>query len=176
MFGKMLMQILHAIHRPTAAHIVIVERDDSHTYLASTFNPEGCVRRLNGAGLITHRCQVVDSPYSEEIVEAVGREFKLHRQDAFGPWYVADFDDVLRVLNDYDMQTGRRWRDARFEVGARVQVQGAGKGCIKSFHGQKLVVSLDAPVGAAREVIAPRSLVKPVLRLIPGSLNPEAAP
>jgi hypothetical protein len=172
--GKMIMQILKTIRRPKAAHIVILERDDGHTYFASTFNPQGVVLRLNGAGFLTHRCQVVDSPHAEAIVEAVGRQFELHRRDAFGPWYVADYDDVLRVLNDYDTETGRRWRDARFEIGARVRVTGAGKGAIKGFRGQMLIVTLDTPSGAAREVIAPKSLVKPVLRLIPDSALPAA--
>ena len=81
---------------------------------------------------------------------------------------------MLRVLNDYDFETGRRWRDARFELGSRVRVQGAGKGSIAGFQGQMILVKLEAPSGAVREVLAPKSLVKPVLRLIPDSAMPAA--
>lgn len=164
----MLMQILNSL-RPRAAHIVIIERDDGHTFFASTFNPRGVVARMSGAGFLTHRWQAVDSPHAEEIVKAVGREFNLHRVDAFGPWYAADYDDILRVLNDYDPESGRRWRDARFEIGTRVQVQGAGRGHIHSFRGPMVVVKLDTPRGTCAEVIAAKALVKPVLRLISDS-------
>lgn len=173
MFGKMLMQILKSL-RPKAAHIVILERDDGHTFLTATFNPQGVVLRLNGAGLLMHRMQVIDTQHAEPIVEAVGRHFSLHRRDAFGPWYAADYDDVLRVLNDYDMQTGRRWRDERYEVGSRVRVQGAGKGRITGFRGPHIVVDLDGPAGATSIVIAPKSLVKPVLRPVSDSIIPAA--
>jgi hypothetical protein len=162
------MQFLKSL-RPQAAHILIVERDDGHTHLISTFNPRGVIARLNGAGMLTHRWQAVDSEHAESIVAAVGMEFRHARHDAFGPWYASDYDDVLRVLNDYDPATGKRWRDARFEIGSRVQVTGAGRGHVKSFRGPMVVVKLETPQGDSREVIAPKSLLKPVLRLISDS-------
>lgn len=162
------MQFLKSL-RPQAAHILIVERDDGHAHLVSTFNPRGVIARLNGAGMLTHRWQAVDSEHAESIVAAVGMAFRYARRDAFGPWFAADYDDILRVLNDYDPATGKRWRDERFEIGSRVQVAGAGRGHVKSFRGPMIVVKLEAPQGAVGEVIAPKSLVKPVLRLISDS-------
>lgn len=169
----MLMQIIDSL-RPRAAHILIVERDDGHTFLDSTFNAPGSIARLNGAGLLIHRWQVVDTDHAEDIVRLVGHQFELHRRDAFGPWFAADYDAVLRVLNDYDTNTGKRWRDERYTIGSRVRVEGAGKGKLTGFRGRHLIVTLDSPAGGAHQVIAPHTLVKPVLRPIPDSAMPAA--
>jgi hypothetical protein len=161
--------------RPRAAHILIVERDDGHTYLASTFSADNALYRLNGAGLLTHRWLAIDTPHAEDIVAAVAKDFAPARLDAFGPWYLADYDEMLRTLQDFDALTGKRLRDARFEVGARVQVTGAGRGHIKAFRGPMLVVKLDSPRGSCSEVITSKSLVKPVLRVIATRELPGAA-
>jgi hypothetical protein len=171
---EMLMKLIRHL-RPRAAHILVVEPDDGYTFMKATFNPHGTLQALNGAGLLTHRWEALDTAYAEEIALRVGAQLNLLRVDAFGPWYVADFDDVMRIMHDFDLETGRRMRDARFEVGQRVQVTGAGRGHITEIRGSRVVVKLENPTGPLECVVASRSLVKPVLTMVCDRGLPGAA-
>lgn len=157
------MQLLAKL-RPKASHILIVERDDGHTFLKATFNPRTALQTLNGAGMLTHRWQAIDSPHAEEIALRVAGEFEVYRVDAHGPWFIAEYDDVLRTLQDFDIATGKRVRDDRFQLQQPVQVESVGRGVISAFSGRLIVVKLDQPRGNVSRVLAPRSLVKPVIR------------
>lgn len=169
-----LMQILRRL-RPTAAHVLIVERDDGHTFLKSTFNPRGTLQTLHTAGMLTHRWEAIDSAHAEEIALRVSAEFNLYRVDAFGPWFATSYDEMHRVLKDYDAATGARIRDDRFVINQRVQVTGAGRGTVVKVHSKDVVVNLDEPLAGTKQVLAPKALVRPVLRVVTGDA-PDGLP
>lgn len=154
--------------RPRAAHVLVVERDDGHVFVKATYNPRGRLIALNAGGCLTHRWHAIDTPHAEEIALQLGADLRVQRLDAHGPWYVAEFEDVMRRIAAFDPKTGERI-PAAIAMGALVQVSGAGRGEVKAFRGDYLVVKLDEPLGGhVNTVLAPRALVKPVLRVVAG--------
>lgn len=159
--------------RPKAVHLLVFEAGEGKTCVKSTYNPRGWLLMMNAAGCMTHRWKAIDTPYAEEIASAIAGRLKVAQLDAFGPWFAAEYDFVMRIVDEYDFTTGRPLVDIAYGVGARVLVRDAGCGCVRSFRNGHLVVKLDKPLAeGVNTVIAPKAIVKPVVRLAVGGGAP----
>lgn len=150
-------------------HVVIAERGDQLVGVIYTRKP---CEQVSLLASLTHvgRVEIRPSPYAKRIVEAIGRKFETsitcRSTESF--WTSADFEDLVASLDEWDAPTGAQVENAGVKLHAPVYVQTLGRGVVTGFtRFGRVVVRMDRPDNLAAAVaIAPRSQVKPVLRVV----------
>ena len=127
-----------------------------------------------GTQLEIARSLVITTPHAERISSQLQAEFAGKALSTFGdhPYFLVDWEEVERVLAEYDLATGRRLRMGDVAVGDLVQVEIATtsaphrklRGLVTAIAGRRYAVKLDEPDSELRALLAPRSQLKPVRR------------
>lgn len=119
---------------------------------------------------------VVTTPHADRLAGEIRAEFSDKALSTFGdhPYYLVDWQDVERIVGEFDHATGKRMRRGDVAVGDLVQVDlttagGGGKrrGEVTGISGRRYLVRLADPVGDFTGMWAPRSQIKPIRRSAP---------
>lgn len=139
-----------------------------------TRHPAAQIEHL-GTQLEVSRSMVVTTPHAERIANELRTELADQVVSAWGnhPYFLADWEEVERLVGEFDHASGRRLRRGDVAVGDPVQVEiktAAGdearkaRGEVSAIHGRRYLVRLERAIGDLVSVWAPRSLLKPVIR------------
>lgn len=128
-----------------------------------------------GTQLVIDQRSVLATPHAERIARELREQFTDHAVGVVSrePWFLVDWEQVTRAIEDFDPATGWRTRLGDISVGAEVQVDlwnheypdSKRRGQVVGIAGRRYIVKLSQPYGRVGEVIAPRSMVKPVVRV-----------
>lgn len=152
-----------------AGYVLIVARGDGKVLVLGTDNAPNRLISINSASPLEHEVLAYRTDHFQKIVDALRRRFGALSVDGLGVWFEADLNAIRCTIAEYDLASGMRVRDGPFELYGPVWVKGAGAGTISALTERGAVVKLRDPKGELREVIAPRSLMKPHLRSIPAT-------
>lgn len=151
-----------------AGYVLVVARGDGKVLLLGTDNARNRLIAINGASPLEHEVWAFRTDYFREIAAQLRARFDLYSDDAFGLWFHTDPRVLLDAIEEFDLATGRRVRMGELlRVDGRVTVKDFGAGVIRSIDARGAVVKLDNPRGGLSQVIAPRSLLKPHVRIAP---------
>lgn len=148
-------------------HVVVAEREDQIVGVMWTRHPEQHLSNLARATQLG-RVEVRPSPHAPQIVASLEKRFDaaIDVRGASAFWTLADFEEVIDALGEYDLARGILAERAGLKSGDPVYVTNIGRGVVKSFTMcGRVVVEFDRPHKNSRVgAIAPRSAVKPILR------------
>ncbi len=152
---------------PGELHVVIAERGDQVTGVFWTRNPHQHLANLSSA---THlgRIEIQPSPHASRVVNGLARRFEASTSSRSSEsfWTVADFEEVLAALREYDLSLGALIERAGVKLDDHVYIPALGRGVVTGFtRCGRVIVRLDRPKAHSQaSAIAPRSCVKPILR------------
>jgi hypothetical protein len=124
---------------------------------------------------VAHRL-VVTTPHADRIANELRIEFADAQTTTFcdRPYFLADWEDVVRVIGEFDAATGRRLTRSGVSVGDAVWVDistacpqflgRSRRGEVTGISGRRYLVRLDDPIGDLVSFWAPRKHIKPVIR------------
>lgn len=162
-------EILATMLKQLADHIgyvLVVARGDGKVLVLGTDNAPNRLTSINAWSPLEHDVVAYRTRHYARIVAAIKRRFGALSEDGFGLWFHADPREICAAIEEYSLATGERVRDGVFELNARVWVKDFGPGEIEGFTDRGARVTLERHVGGLREVLAPRSLMKPYLRAV----------
>lgn len=152
---------------PGELHIVVAERHDQVTGVFWTRSPQQFLANLASS---THlgRTESHACAHAARVLAGLARRFEdsieVRAFECF--WTAADFEEVLAALGEYDLERGILIERAGVKLDHPVYVTKLGRGIVTGFtQCGRVIVRLDRPTAHAQaSAIAPRSMVKPVLR------------
>ncbi len=147
-------------------YVLIVARGDGKVLVLGTDNARNRLISINAASPLEHFVTAIRTDHYADIVRALKRRFAALAEDGFGLWFHVDPRELRAAIDEFDLATGQRVRDGQYAVNGRAWVKDLGGGTIAAITERGCRVRLDRPRGAVREVIAPRSLMKPYLRAV----------
>lgn len=165
MHGKILHMILQHL-TDGAGYVLVVARGDGKVLVLGTDNAANRLIAINAWSPLEHDVFAYRSPHYAHIVASIKRRFSAASEDGFGVWFHADASEICAAIEEFSLATGERMRDGIFEVNGRVWVKDFGPGEIKAFSDRGARVQLEQHKGGLREVLVPRSLMKPYLRAV----------
>lgn len=155
-----------------AGHVLVVGRGDCKVLILGTSNAKNRLVAINGASPLEHDVRALETEHYRAIERDLALRFRAYREDGLGQWVTAEFEDVVKALDEYDADTGARKKCGPLELGERAWVHSVGKGDILGFvtvdatHDgppiERVVVRMDA---TGQPLAVPRQYVKPVLRV-----------
>jgi hypothetical protein len=147
-------------------HVVIAERHDHVVGALWTRHPRELLSILAGATLgRVCTCARAATPrgWCAASPSASSTSITAKSMDSF--WTVADFEEVVAALGEYDLERGVRIESAGMRINDEVHVTGWGRAIVTGFADSgHVTVRLTHPGANAYGAVAPRSLVKPVIR------------
>lgn len=150
-------------------HLVVAERQDQVTGVFWTRRPKQLLASLGGATYVG-RVQIFASRHAGAVLKGLERRFEHSIEtrafECF--WTLADFEEVLHALAEYDLDTGRLKERAGIRANDKVYVAKLGRGRVTGFtRCGRLVVEIERPGAnfAKLTAFAPRSQVKPIVSL-----------
>jgi hypothetical protein len=152
---------------PGALHVIVASRhQDGAVGLFYSRDPSTWLVALSSHAQLD-QVEVRHGAASAHVVEQLRTRFDpLHAPAGALPWYLIDFDQATKALGEYDLETGARVAGAAFKLHDRVYVASAGRGVVEGFTPcGRVTVRMEANRLTSRVVHAPRSLVKPIVRM-----------
>jgi hypothetical protein len=147
-------------------YVLIVSRGDGKVLVLGTDNARNRLIAINACSPLEHEVFVFRTDHFRAITNALQQRYRPYSIDGFGVWFEMDLSVLLAAVDEFDLGTGLRVRmGLHFCVGGRVTVKDTGSGTIASLNERGAIVKLDRPKGNVSQVIAPRSLLKPHLRV-----------
>lgn len=163
-FLNMTLKRIHDL----VGYVLVVARGDGKVLVLGTDNARNRLIAINAASPLEHEVRAYRTDHYAVIVDHLRRRFRPLSEDGFGLWFHADPRELFAAIEEYDLATGKRVRlGEHLRVAGRATVKDFGPGTIMSIDERGAVVKLDRPKGNLTEVIAPRALLKPHLRLAP---------
>jgi hypothetical protein len=151
---------------PGELHVVVAERQDQVTGVMYTRKPHEHLVTLASATQLG-RIEVRPSAYAPRVVESLARRFVSSTTEgsAASFWTLADFEELLAALDEYDLDRGILVERAGVKINAPVYVPKVGRGTVRGFTpcGRVIVRLTENGKPGQTGVIAPRSQVKPVI-------------
>jgi hypothetical protein len=154
-----------AILLPGEGYVLIVGRGDGKTLIIGTDNAGPRLALINGASPLEHNVRAVRTHHYKLITAQLRERFRLFADDAFGHWVHADFSDVVEAAEDFDPISGERIRNGALYVGDTGYVSKVGKGIVKGFRGDRVLMRFTDEITS----LIPRSCVKSVVRVGQGA-------
>lgn len=148
-------------------HIVIAERQDQITGVMYSRKPTEYLALLASA---THlgRTEVRPSRHAPKIVKALASRFShsITDRNESSFWTAADYEELIAALDEFDLDRGVLIARAGVKLNDLVEVAHHGRGRVTGFTICGRVMVRLEKAGRLAEVgaIAPRSMVKPVIR------------
>ena len=170
--------------QPLHPYLVALQTATGAVTFLVTRHPATQLEHLGTQLELAHRL-VLTTAHAERIASELRAEFADKELTAWGhhPYYQVDWEDVLRLVDEFDPATGKRTSRAGVSVGDTVQVDistalphqihRGRRGEVVSIAGRRYLVRLLEPIGDFTAMWAPRSLIKPVVRAC--ALGGEAA-
>jgi hypothetical protein len=154
-------QLMHGIPRNTPA-VIIIQNDAGLCAVLDTREPHRNLMHIASTYTIERR-EALATHCHQEIAWQL-REW-LTSKHAGMPWAMVDFEDLKAQLAMFDPMTGKRRSLGGINVGDRVATADLGRGKVVAIRPDgRFQINLDNPKGTLYSVLAPRSLIKPVLR------------
>jgi hypothetical protein len=154
----MLLQKLN----PCAGYVLIVGRGDGKVLILGTPNAGNRLAFINAQSSLEHEVHALETERYREIERDLIERFRAYADDGLGHWVHADYLDVVKAMDEYDADTGRRTRNGSLAIGDRAYVPALGcKGRVEGFEGSRVIFQPERREG---HYTVPRSQIKPVLR------------
>lgn len=151
--------------QPGALHVMVVGRQDGTVGFLYARDPLNWLAQL-GTHVQLGEVEVRVSAAAERIVNYLRTRFRIANVPSSPhPWYLVDFDQARRALDEVNLETGEP-ADG-LEMGSEVMVLPQRvRGWIFGFtHAGQIVVRHQAPRGVKHISIVPRENLKPIVRI-----------
>ncbi len=156
---------------PGEQHVIVASRQqDGAVGLFYTREPGNWLVALSNSCQLD-QVEVRPSVKAPSVVEQMRKRFaSIHIASSALPWYQLDFRQVIEALDEYDLTRGCLVMRGGVKVNDPVYVNNAGRGIVTGFtRCGRVMVRLDRMGMHCAAVYAPRSAIKPVLRLVAAS-------
>jgi hypothetical protein len=162
--------------RPLHPYLVALQTATGAVTFLVTRHPAIQIDHM-GRQLEVARHMVVTTNHAERVMNELAVEFGEKLISTFGehPYYLVDWEEAVRVIDEFDHATGQRMRRGDVAVGDQVQVDittaaphvvGKRKGEVTGISGRRYLVRLLEPIGDFTGMWAPRSQIKLVVRCL----------
>lgn len=168
--------------QPLHPYLVALQTATGAVAFLVTRHPATQIEHLGTQLELAHRL-VVTTAHAERIANELRLELADRVSSAWGshPYFLADWEEVLDLIGQFDHATGKRLTRAGVSVGDLVQVDLSTvdmpnqkcRGEVAGISAKRYLVRLHTPIGDFTGMWAPRSQIKPVVRVC--ALGGEAA-
>jgi hypothetical protein len=115
--------------------ILVVRRaGDGLVHIGALCSPEERIQLLQSYGVpIDTHVATRPTPHAQRIVANLKRRFSSAALDVSGPWFLVEYERVLRAVGEYDLDTGERVASDEIALHNTVWVDGFGCGKVTGF-------------------------------------------
>lgn len=142
--------------------ILIAEQANGLVHIGAIDQPHARLELLQAFGATINRKHITErSPHALAVAAALRSGFATQLLERGGPWYVAEYREVMAALDQWDLTDGIRVGTKRLSLGTKVNVPEIGEGTVIGFEmSGRVSVAIDRAPRGMLTVLAHRKYLE----------------